>query len=107
MNHLIQLYLITDVNITVQPNVRYVLNDIIIHFMHKDFKENYPEPDKSYNSYEYYRYKVKDENISFAQLGHEEYKLCESFNIHEHDENQIEPECDIMKNLHDSYKSSQ
>jgi len=76
------------------PNIRYLPSDVTITFMHQHFIEKFPELDRNYTSYEYYRCKVKEKNISFAQLGHEECELCESFNIHEH-KSQILPECDV------------
>ncbi|KAF0690079.1 Uncharacterized protein FWK35_00037667, partial [Aphis craccivora] len=76
------------------PNIRYLPSDVTITFMHQHFIEKFPELDRNYISYEYYRCKVKEKNISFAQLGHEECELCESFNIHEH-KTQILPECDV------------
>lgn len=79
------------------PNVRYLPSDVTITFMHQHFIENFPESDRNYISYDYYRRKVKEKNISFAQLGHEECELCESFNIHEHNRNNISPECDLCK----------
>ncbi|KAL4148233.1 hypothetical protein QTP88_002514 [Uroleucon formosanum] len=76
------------------PNVRYLPSDVTISLMHQHFIEKFPESDRNYISYEYYRCKVKEKNISFAQLGHEECELCESFNFHEH-KSKILPECDV------------
>lgn len=54
------------------PNVRYLPSDVTITFIYQHFIKKFPESDRNYILYEYYRCKVKEKNISFAQLGHEQ-----------------------------------
>lgn len=61
------------------PNRLYLPSDISITQMYKNFQENFPNNDFSY---ELYRKEVANLNISFTKLGHEECWECESFKIH-------------------------
>ncbi|KAK4873128.1 hypothetical protein RN001_015157 [Aquatica leii] len=72
------------------PNIRYLSSDITVTIMYKDFIEKYPNTKLSYETY---RKKIKQRGISFAKLGHEECDVCESFRLHEHDENNIVDSC--------------
>lgn len=78
------------------PNRRYLPSDINATFMHKDFLEKYPQ---NMCSYEVYRKVIKQKNISFAQLGHEECELCEEFKLHnpQHKSETLEPDCEECK----------
>lgn len=51
------------------PNRLYLPSDVTITMMHKQFNIKYPQFKVSF---ELYRTVVKDMNISFARLGHEE-----------------------------------
>lgn len=62
------------------PNKRYLSSEVTIQFMFNDFLEKHP--DHPIISYELYRKVVKDMNISFAKLGHEECEICEQYGIH-------------------------
>lgn len=93
------------------PNVRYLPSDINIKLMHEDFNEKYPDIQISY---EFYRLKLKEKNISFAVLGHEECEICEAFKLPEHINENMQPNCEICitniehtrryKNARDLYK---
>ena len=74
------------------PLRRYLPSDITVKFMHDDFVEKNPD---FKCSKETYRRVVKEMNISFAHLGHEECESCEEFNLHDsnHKDPQENPEC--------------
>lgn len=61
----------------------------------KNIIEKYPERSISYD---FYRGKIKEKDISFANLGHEECESCEKFKQHGHDKKSIEEDCDICIN---------
>lgn len=81
------------------PNVRYLPGNVNIVLMHNDFLQKYPVF-KGRVSYDLYRRTVKEQHISFAQLGHEECEKCEEFKLHGHTkENFIEGcnQCEMFK----------
>ena len=59
--------------------------------LYKDFKTS---------SYDKYRNVVRDLNISFVKLGHEECEICEGFLLHDdtHDKNNINNDCVCCQN---------
>lgn len=59
--------------------------------MHQDFLEKYPSQNISYS---FYRCKIKENQISFAHLGHEECESCEKFKLHYHNKESIQEDCD-------------
>lgn len=61
------------------PNRLYLPSDVSITLMYEDFKSKFPDLKVSYDSY---RVRVKEKNISFAKLGQEECETCEEFNLH-------------------------
>lgn len=61
------------------PNKRYLSSEISIQFMYNDYLQKHSE---EFVSYDVYRKTVKQMNISFAKLGHEECEICEQFEIH-------------------------
>ncbi|KAH9633935.1 hypothetical protein HF086_006451 [Spodoptera exigua] len=61
------------------PNKKYLPSDLSIRIMYDHYCENEPETKVSYG---FYRKLVKELNISFAKLGHEECEQCEKFTIH-------------------------
>lgn len=68
------------------PNKRYLSSEITIQFMFDDFLVKHPnEP----VSYDLYRKVIKDMNISFAKLGHEECEICELYQIHNSKVNEL------------------
>lgn len=62
------------------PHKLYLPSDITITSMFQDFQETHPN---IMISYEFYRTVIKDMNISFAKLGHEECEKCEFFLLHD------------------------
>lgn len=58
--------------------------------MHKDFLQKYPTIPCSYESY---RLNIKELNISFTKLGHEECESCEIFEKHEHSKENLDINC--------------
>ena len=72
------------------PNRRYLPSDISMHAMHADFKSRHG----NICSYDLYRKVLKEMNISFTRLGHEECEQCEAFKMHNRDHNQ-ENLCDL------------
>jgi len=93
------------------PDARYLPSDINIKLMYEDFNEKYPDIQISY---EFYRIKLKEKNISFAVLGHKECEICEAFKLHEHTNKNMQPNCEICitniehtrryKNVRDLYQ---
>lgn len=81
------------------PKCRYLPSEITIKQMVDNFKEIHPENITS-NIYDVYRTVLKDMNISFTKLGHEECEKCEIFNHHDalHDKNNLSPSCDTCNN---------
>jgi hypothetical protein len=79
------------------PNRLYLPSDLTITSMHSDFAEKNP---LTPCSYDVYRSFVKDMNISFAKLGHEECEQCEHFKQHDkdHTAENLNPDCDACKN---------
>lgn len=75
------------------PNVRYLPSDVNIVLMHGDFLQKFPEY-KNRVSYDLYRRIVKEQHISFAQLGHEECEKCEKFSLHDHTKDALDPNCE-------------
>lgn len=61
------------------PNKLYLPNDINVTMMHQCFIEKYPNMSVSFETY---RKVVKEINISFAHLGHEECEQCALFKSH-------------------------
>jgi hypothetical protein len=62
------------------PNVRYLPSDISVQAMYNDFKEK----NKSVTcSYDLHRTVVKELNISFSKLGHEQCEQCGYFAQHD------------------------
>ncbi|CAI6365895.1 unnamed protein product [Macrosiphum euphorbiae] len=76
------------------PNTRYLPSDINASLMHSSFIEKNPDCNISY---EFYRQKLKEKHISFATLGNEECEVCESFKLHEHNDESLTLDCDICK----------
>lgn len=62
------------------PNRRYLPSEVTLEFLYSDCQQKYPEVKCSKSSY--LRIVRKELKISFAALGHEECKQCESFDIH-------------------------
>lgn len=84
------------------PKRKYLPSDINIHMMYMDFTKKNSDLQCSY---EFYRRVVKELNISFVKLGHEECFTCESFSIHEnnseHKRDEFDqncPNCQIYTN---------
>ncbi|KAL5242697.1 hypothetical protein ACI65C_010107 [Semiaphis heraclei] len=51
------------------------------------------------------KFKIKEKHISFAILGHEECESCESFKLHDHNEENMNSECDIcVTKIEHSYR---
>lgn len=73
------------------PNRRYLPSDLTVTQMHTDFIRNYPG---FKCSYELYRSEVAKLNISFVKLGHEECEMCEHFNIHPHNKENMQHNCE-------------
>jgi hypothetical protein len=61
------------------PNRKYLPSDLNAVSMHSDFNEKNPEVKVSYELYR--KFLKHDMNISFAQLGNEECRQCESFKL--------------------------
>lgn len=61
------------------PNNFYLPSDINITIMHQNFIEKYPDMAVSFETY---RRTLRDMNISFTHLGHEECEQCALFKIH-------------------------
>lgn len=89
------------------PRRLYLPSDININLMHKDYLEKYPD---NKISYDLYRKEVKDMNISFAILGHEECWLCESFENHikssKHKKDNIQSECEQCRLWDEHHKKA-
>ncbi|KAL0860407.1 hypothetical protein ABMA27_009801 [Loxostege sticticalis] len=65
------------------PNKKYLPSDLTVRAMYDDFCDKYTnELNGRKISYDHYRKVVKDLNISFAKLGHEECEICEQYLIH-------------------------
>lgn len=79
------------------PNKLYLPSDISIKIMHSDFIKNNPDVPCSYELYR--NVVVKERNISFAHLGHEECEICESHKLHNslHSKENLDPECENCK----------
>lgn len=79
------------------PNKLYLPSDVTMKGMHEDFKKEFPD---TKCSYELYRHVVvKEMNISFAHLGHEECEICENHKLHDvsHSRENLSPNCEICK----------
>lgn len=74
------------------PNRRYLPSDVTVSFMYEDFKTKYPNIKISYDAY---RVHVKQKNISFCKLGHEECETCEEFKLHGHKEDNFQDDCGV------------
>ncbi|KAG5861482.1 hypothetical protein JTB14_024714 [Gonioctena quinquepunctata] len=72
------------------PDRRYLPEDINIKFMWNDYN-NKNKNDQC--SYDVYRNVLKNMNISFTKLGHEQCETCGIFSFHEHSED-IQPNCE-------------
>jgi hypothetical protein len=72
------------------PNTRYLPSDINATLMHASFIKINPGCNISY---EFYRKKLKEKHISFATLGNEECEVCESFKLHEHNDESLSSDC--------------
>lgn len=73
------------------PHRRYLPSDVGVLTMHEDFRLKFPDQDISYEAY---RIRVKAKNISFAKLGNEECELCEELQLHEHQKENLQDDCD-------------
>lgn len=62
------------------PNRKYLPNEISASFMHSDFLEKNPG---TKCSFDLYRRTLRQMNIYFTKLGHEECETCEEFNQHD------------------------
>lgn len=58
--------------------------------MHSDFNKKHPN---AACSYDVYRNVVREVNISFTKLGHEQCEVCEIFKQHEHTKETLQPHC--------------
>jgi hypothetical protein len=79
------------------PLRRYLPSDITLKDMHSDYTEKYPDTPCSY---QYYCNVVKEENISFANLGNEECESCAAFKLHNplHNKDNLSDDCqDCLK----------
>ncbi|XP_022179369.1 uncharacterized protein LOC111039985, partial [Myzus persicae] len=81
------------------PNRKYLPNEINATYMYSDFKEKNPAIKFSYDVY---RRTLREMNISFTKLGHEECELCELFDQHDstHTKQTLNEQyniCDICK----------
>lgn len=74
------------------PHKRYLPSDVTIVKMHSLFLEKYPT---AQCSYELYRCVLKEQNISFTQLGHEECELCFRYDEHKKLEIHDEENCQM------------
>ncbi|KAG5868844.1 hypothetical protein JTB14_012781 [Gonioctena quinquepunctata] len=72
------------------PDRRYLPEDINIKFMWNDYN-NKNKNDQC--SYDVYRNVLKNMNISFTKLGHEQCETCGIFSFHEHSKD-IQPNCE-------------
>jgi len=61
------------------PNMRYLPNEVNANFMYEDFKKKFSDIKCSYDAY---RKVLRDNNISFTKLGHEECEQCEEWKQH-------------------------
>lgn len=61
------------------PNMRYLPNEVNANFMYEDFKNKFSDIRCSYDAY---RKVLRDNNISFTKLGHEECEQCEEWKQH-------------------------
>ncbi|CAH0547321.1 unnamed protein product [Brassicogethes aeneus] len=66
------------------PNKLYLPSDVTVVNMFSDFKKCHPGLQISY---ELYRTVIKDMNISFTKLGHEECEKCDAFLLHDNGHN--------------------
>lgn len=76
------------------PLTRYLPSDLDITLMHGDFIAKHPNF-KSCVSHELYRRILKEQQISFARLGHEECEACETFTLHDHNKDNLDDTCEI------------
>lgn len=74
------------------PLRRYLPNDITIHSMYEHFLKTHSS---AKCSYDLYRKVLRELNISFTKLGHEECERCFTFKEHKqgHNESNIFPDC--------------
>lgn len=81
----------------------YLSSELTLTDMHKDFVS---KETSIHCSYDKYRSVVKEMNISFAHLGHEECELCEEFRLHDpnHKADQLEDTCGICNKWFDHHK---
>ncbi|KAG5877002.1 hypothetical protein JTB14_020656 [Gonioctena quinquepunctata] len=68
------------------------------------FKQQFPS---FIGSYDLYRIILKQKNISFVKLGHEEYEDCEYFLLHnkDHRKDNLAPDCAICQHIKKADKS--
>ncbi|CAH0719239.1 unnamed protein product, partial [Brenthis ino] len=88
------------------PNRRYLPSDLNVTMMHTDFIEKNPNFKVFYALYR--KFLKKDMNISFAQLGNEECKQCESFKLHQISCKDTEncTDCTIYRNHCEKYQKA-
>ncbi|CAG9773648.1 unnamed protein product [Ceutorhynchus assimilis] len=75
------------------PLRKYLPSDLSAQVLYDDFNSKNP----NFCSYDLYRSVLRKRNISFVKLGHEECEHCEHFNIHDHDKNNLIPDCDTCE----------
>jgi len=82
------------------PNRKYLPSDLTIQSMYNDYLKSHSQ---NKCSYEVYRKMVKNSNISFTNLGHEECEQCEGFKLHnnQHNLENLNMECETCKNWKD------
>lgn len=67
----------------------YLPSDLSAQKMYEDFIQKYG----NVCLYDHYRKNIRNLNISFVQLGHEECECCEHFKIHGHTEDDMDNDC--------------
>jgi hypothetical protein len=85
------------------PHRRYLVDELNCTKLHKDFTEQYPEEVCSYASYNKI---LKSMNIAFTKLGNEECEKCQTFTLHEHGKENLQPDCEsclIFEAHHERY----
>lgn len=77
------------------PFRRYLPSDLSVRRLYDDFLEKTPE---FTCSYDLYRSILRKRNISFVKLGHEECEQCETFRLHDHSKENLQPDCKVCSN---------
>ncbi|KAG5866328.1 hypothetical protein JTB14_022042 [Gonioctena quinquepunctata] len=87
-------------------NHKYLPSDLSVRKMFDSFKQQFPS---FIGSYDLYRKILKQENISFVKLGHEECEDCEYFLLHneDHKKDNLAPDCAICQQWDEYIKKCQ